>query len=152
MAMARDGLLPSFFSDVNKRSHVPVKSTLATPFCCSLSISHGCLSAGRDGCDILRRWKQTTLNFGEMVACFCYASIDLHSAYLPPPKLEFNYDNQDWLQKDEVEIGNYDSFYEKGMIFTPDQILGLTKETRRLLPSSVLSSFVPHTLDLPVRL
>ncbi|XP_054802447.1 cationic amino acid transporter 2, vacuolar-like [Prosopis cineraria] len=30
MAMARDGLLPSFFSDVNKRSHVPVKSTLAT--------------------------------------------------------------------------------------------------------------------------
>ncbi|OMO70369.1 Amino acid/polyamine transporter I [Corchorus olitorius] len=30
MAMARDGLLPSFFSDVNKRSQVPVKSTLAT--------------------------------------------------------------------------------------------------------------------------
>ncbi|KAK4272357.1 hypothetical protein QN277_020925 [Acacia crassicarpa] len=30
MAMARDGLLPSFFSDVNKSSHVPVKSTLAT--------------------------------------------------------------------------------------------------------------------------
>ncbi|KAK9042361.1 hypothetical protein V6N11_017438 [Hibiscus sabdariffa] len=30
MAMARDGLLPSFFSDVNKRSQVPVKCTLAT--------------------------------------------------------------------------------------------------------------------------
>ncbi|XVE90222.1 hypothetical protein DITRI_Ditri20bG0061700 [Diplodiscus trichospermus] len=30
MAMARDGLLPSFFSDVNKRTQVPVKSTLAT--------------------------------------------------------------------------------------------------------------------------
>ncbi|KAL4376602.1 hypothetical protein GQ457_02G030530 [Hibiscus cannabinus] len=30
MAMARDGLLPSFFSDVNKRSQVPVKSTLTT--------------------------------------------------------------------------------------------------------------------------
>ena len=30
MAMARDGLLPPFFSDVNKRSLVPVKSTLAT--------------------------------------------------------------------------------------------------------------------------
>ncbi|KAI9108916.1 hypothetical protein K1719_020221 [Acacia pycnantha] len=28
-------------------------------------------------------------------------------------------------------------------------ILGLTKETRRLLPSSVLSVTVPHTLSLP---
>ncbi|KAL2455026.1 Cationic amino acid transporter 2 [Abeliophyllum distichum] len=30
MAMARDGLLPSFFSDVNKRTQVPVKSTVVT--------------------------------------------------------------------------------------------------------------------------
>ncbi|KAK4759025.1 hypothetical protein SAY87_020326 [Trapa incisa] len=30
MAMARDGLLPSFFSDVNKRTQVPIKSTIAT--------------------------------------------------------------------------------------------------------------------------
>ncbi|PON82178.1 Amino acid/polyamine transporter [Trema orientale] len=30
MAMARDGLLPSFFSDVNQRTQVPVKSTVAT--------------------------------------------------------------------------------------------------------------------------
>ncbi|CAL9204786.1 cationic amino acid transporter 2, vacuolar [Musa acuminata AAA Group] len=30
MAMARDGLLPSFFSDVNKRTQVPVKSTILT--------------------------------------------------------------------------------------------------------------------------
>ncbi|XP_065852254.1 cationic amino acid transporter 4, vacuolar isoform X1 [Euphorbia lathyris] len=29
MAMARDGLLPSFFSDINERTQVPVKSTLA---------------------------------------------------------------------------------------------------------------------------
>ncbi|CAK7341541.1 unnamed protein product [Dovyalis caffra] len=32
MAMARDGLLPSFFSDVNKRTQVPVKGTLVTGF------------------------------------------------------------------------------------------------------------------------
>ncbi|XP_028786923.1 1-phosphatidylinositol-3-phosphate 5-kinase FAB1B isoform X2 [Neltuma alba] len=44
--------------------------------------------------------------FGKMVACFRYASIDLHSVYLPPPKLEFNYDNQDWLQKEEDEVHN----------------------------------------------
>ncbi|KAA8516900.1 hypothetical protein F0562_017282 [Nyssa sinensis] len=30
MAMARDGLLPSFFSDVNKHTHVPVNSTIVT--------------------------------------------------------------------------------------------------------------------------
>lgn len=30
MAMGRDGLLPSFFSDISKRSQVPVKGTLAT--------------------------------------------------------------------------------------------------------------------------
>nr|GME08741.1 cationic amino acid transporter 2, vacuolar-like [Ipomoea batatas] len=30
MAMARDGLLPSFFSDVNKSTQVPIKSTLVT--------------------------------------------------------------------------------------------------------------------------
>lgn len=32
MAMARDGLLPSFFSDVNKRTQVPIKSTITTGF------------------------------------------------------------------------------------------------------------------------
>ncbi|WJX25430.1 Carnitine O-acetyltransferase mitochondrial [Trifolium repens] len=30
MAMARDGLLPPFFFDINKHSHVPIKSTLVT--------------------------------------------------------------------------------------------------------------------------
>lgn len=30
MAMARDGLLPSFFSDVSKNTQVPVKSTIAS--------------------------------------------------------------------------------------------------------------------------
>ncbi|XP_026417996.1 cationic amino acid transporter 2, vacuolar-like [Papaver somniferum] len=36
MAMARDGLLPSFFSDVNKRTQVPVKSTIVTGICAAL--------------------------------------------------------------------------------------------------------------------
>ncbi|OIV94268.1 hypothetical protein TanjilG_00017 [Lupinus angustifolius] len=30
MAMARDGLLPSFFSDINRRTQVPLKSTIVT--------------------------------------------------------------------------------------------------------------------------
>ncbi|RVW77057.1 1-phosphatidylinositol-3-phosphate 5-kinase FAB1A [Vitis vinifera] len=35
-------------------------------------------------------WHLISYGFGGMVACFCYASIDVHSVYLPPPKLEFN--------------------------------------------------------------
>ncbi|XP_068668705.1 uncharacterized protein ycf23-like [Aristolochia californica] len=48
-----------------------------------------------------------------------------------------------------VEIGNYDSFYEMGRLFSPEQILKLTKDTKRILPSVVLSVTVPHTLSLP---
>ncbi|XP_062012769.1 uncharacterized protein ycf23-like [Rosa rugosa] len=48
-----------------------------------------------------------------------------------------------------VEIGNYDSFYEMGVIFTPEQILNLAKHTKRILPSVALSVTVPHTLSLP---
>lgn len=39
-----------------------------------------------------------------MVACFRYASIDVHSVYLPPAKIEFNYDNQDWIKKEANEV------------------------------------------------
>ncbi|KAJ0017363.1 hypothetical protein Pint_10015 [Pistacia integerrima] len=49
----------------------------------------------------------------------------------------------------QVEIGNYDSFYEKGIVFSPEQILNLTMETKRILPSVTLSVTVPHTLSLP---
>ncbi|KAG6727444.1 hypothetical protein I3843_02G114100 [Carya illinoinensis] len=42
--------------------------------------------------------------FGKMVACFRYASIDVHSVYLPPSKLDFNYENQDWIQKETKEV------------------------------------------------
>ncbi|OWM63897.1 hypothetical protein CDL15_Pgr006159 [Punica granatum] len=48
-----------------------------------------------------------------------------------------------------VEIGNYDSFYELGVVFSPEQILNLTRETKRILPSVPLSVTVPHTLSLP---
>lgn len=48
-----------------------------------------------------------------------------------------------------VEIGNYDSFYETGLVFSPEQILNLAKETKSILPSVTLSVTVPHTLSLP---
>ncbi|CAN1136142.1 1-phosphatidylinositol-3-phosphate 5-kinase FAB1B [Linum perenne] len=42
--------------------------------------------------------------FGRMVACFRYASIDVNSVHLPPSKLEFNYESQDWIQTEANEV------------------------------------------------
>ncbi|KAM7480656.1 hypothetical protein LguiA_028869 [Lonicera macranthoides] len=42
--------------------------------------------------------------FGKMVACFRYASIDVHSVFLPPSKLDFNYEHQEWIQKELHEV------------------------------------------------
>jgi thiamine monophosphate synthase len=47
-----------------------------------------------------------------------------------------------------VEIGNYDSFYPQGRVFGADEVLALTRRTRELLPETVLSVTVPHTLPL----
>ncbi|KZV43468.1 hypothetical protein F511_09911 [Dorcoceras hygrometricum] len=44
------------------------------------------------------------LRFGKMVACFRYASIDVHSVYLPPSKLDFNYGSQEWIEKELNEV------------------------------------------------
>lgn len=42
--------------------------------------------------------------FGKMVACFRYASINIFAVSLPPAKLEFNCEIQDWLQKESKEV------------------------------------------------
>jgi len=39
-----------------------------------------------------------------MVACFRYAPIVVHSVYLPPSKLEFDCDNQEWIRKEANEV------------------------------------------------
>jgi hypothetical protein len=50
---------------------------------------------------------------------------------------------------DMVEIGNYDSFYFDGRIFSAEEVLGLTVRTREILGAGVpLSVTVPHTLPL----
>ncbi|KAI3915096.1 hypothetical protein MKW98_011995 [Papaver atlanticum] len=41
---------------------------------------------------------------GNMVACFRYVSIDVHSVYLPPSKLDFSYGNPEWLQKEVNQV------------------------------------------------
>jgi len=50
---------------------------------------------------------------------------------------------------DMVELGNYDSFYLEGRIFSAEEVLALTVRTRELLgPQMPLSVTVPHTLPL----
>ncbi|KAK4772048.1 hypothetical protein SAY86_013823 [Trapa natans] len=44
--------------------------------------------------------------FGDMIACFRYASICVHSVYLPPHKLDFACDHQKWIQKEADEVIN----------------------------------------------
>ncbi|KAF7813970.1 1-phosphatidylinositol-3-phosphate 5-kinase FAB1B [Senna tora] len=44
--------------------------------------------------------------FGNMVACFRYASIDVHSVYLPPQQLVFDNGIQEWIQKETDEVIN----------------------------------------------
>ncbi len=45
-----------------------------------------------------------------------------------------------------IEIGNFDSFYPEGRLFSSEEVLSLTIQTRKLLPDVVLSVTVPHTL------
>ncbi|MDX2273242.1 MAG: DUF561 domain-containing protein [Cyanobacteriota bacterium] len=49
---------------------------------------------------------------------------------------------------DLVEIGNYDSFYAAGRQFSAAEVIELTRQTRALLPRTLLSVTVPHTLPL----
>jgi hypothetical protein len=49
---------------------------------------------------------------------------------------------------DLVEIGNFDSFYAQGIRFEAAEVLAIARETRRLLPSVMLSVTVPHILPL----
>ncbi len=47
-----------------------------------------------------------------------------------------------------VEIGNFDTFYPEGRIFTAKDVLSLAFKTRELLPEVFLSVTVPHVLPL----
>jgi len=47
-----------------------------------------------------------------------------------------------------IEIGNYDSFYEKGITFSEEKVINLTKETKDILPNIPLSVTVPHTMPI----
>lgn len=49
---------------------------------------------------------------------------------------------------DLIEIGNYEAFYSQGLNFSATDVLALTADTRKLLPTITLSVTVPHKLPL----
>lgn len=49
---------------------------------------------------------------------------------------------------DMVEIGNFDSFYREGREFSAADVLTMTLEVRKLLPTIPLSVTIPHTMAL----
>lgn len=55
---------------------------------------------------------------------------------------------------DVVEIGNFDSLYSQGIVFSSNQIIKLVQEIRLLLPNSIICVTIPHTLllDQQIRL
>ncbi|CAA3021870.1 1-phosphatidylinositol-3-phosphate 5-kinase FAB1A [Olea europaea subsp. europaea] len=63
-------------------------------------LNHAAASCGHS----LHRDSLRFYGFGRMVACFQYAPINVYSVCLPPPKIEFNYDKQEWIQKEANEV------------------------------------------------
>lgn len=49
---------------------------------------------------------------------------------------------------DLIEIGNFDAFYAMGQRFEAEEVMELTRQTRKLLPQITLSVTVPHILEL----
>lgn len=49
---------------------------------------------------------------------------------------------------DLIEIGNFDSFYDQGITFSAEDVLNLTRQTRKLLPNVTLCVTIPHVLPL----
>ncbi|KAE8669748.1 1-phosphatidylinositol-3-phosphate 5-kinase FAB1B [Hibiscus syriacus] len=60
--------------------------------------------------------------FGRMVACFRYATIDVHSVYLPPPKIEFYYENQEWIQLETDKVAKQAELLFSKVLKSIDQI------------------------------
>ncbi|XP_071721358.1 1-phosphatidylinositol-3-phosphate 5-kinase FAB1B-like [Rutidosis leptorrhynchoides] len=85
MSDAASGLSFGKFLELSFSDHADV-SRVAN---CSHSLHHDCLRF---------------YGLGEMVACFRYTSIRVHSVYLPPSKLVFRYENQQWIQNEVNQV------------------------------------------------
>lgn len=47
-----------------------------------------------------------------------------------------------------LEIGNYDTFYNQGRLFSSKEIIQISKDVRHLLPDTTLCVTIPHVLSI----
>jgi len=67
----------------------------------------------------------------------CVSSIDIKSLY-----------DSVLAGADLVEVGNFDIFYNQGIILSSQQILNISRQLRLLLPSIDICVTIPHTFTL----
>ncbi|KAB5512233.1 hypothetical protein DKX38_029261 [Salix brachista] len=107
MAMARDGLLPSFFSDVNKSTQVPVKSTLVTGFGAAV------LSFFMDVSQLAGM-----VSVGTLLAFTMVAISVLILRYVPPDEVPFPSSLQDTIDSVSLQYStnSQDVYEEKSVV------------------------------------
>uniref|UniRef100_A0A6N2KPH6 Cationic amino acid transporter C-terminal domain-containing protein n=1 Tax=Salix viminalis TaxID=40686 RepID=A0A6N2KPH6_SALVM len=107
MAMARDGLLPSFFSDVNKSTQVPVKSTLVTGFGAAV------LSFFMDVSQLAGM-----VSVGTLLAFTMVAISVLILRYVPPDEVPFPSSLQDTIDSVSLQYSknSQDVYEEKAVV------------------------------------
>lgn len=112
MAMARDGLLPQFFSDVNRQTQVPVKGTIVTGICAAL------LSFFMDVSQLAGM-----VSVGTLLAFTIVAISILILRYIPPDQVPLPPSLQESL--DIASLGHSNSAQEVNVAIPKDNILHL---------------------------
>lgn len=123
MAMARDGLLPPFFSDINKRTQVPVKSTIAT------GIGAAILSFFMDVSQLAGM-----VSVGTLVAFTMVAISVLILRYVPPDEVPLPASLQDSIDSVSLPYGSISQDISGG---DPKASAGSSKDSSKPLLDSV---------------
>lgn len=130
MAMSRDGLLPAFFADVNKRTQVPLKSTIAT------GIGAAVLSFFMDVSQLAGM-----VSVGTLLAFTMVAISVLILRYVPPDKVPLPSSHQGSFASHSLQFGKST---EDATRKDPEVMVGSSKDsTQPLLDQVDISVEIP---------
>lgn len=130
MAMSRDGLLPAFFAEVNKRTQVPLKSTIAT------GIGAAVLSFFMDVSQLAGM-----VSVGTLLAFTMVAISVLILRYVPPDEVPLPSSHQDSYASHSLQFGKS---IEDATGKDPEVMVGSSKDsTQPLLDQVDISVEIP---------
>ncbi|GMN38961.1 hypothetical protein TIFTF001_008181 [Ficus carica] len=130
MAMSRDGLLPAFFAEVNKRTQVPLKSTIAT------GIGAAVLSFFMDVSQLAGM-----VSVGTLLAFTMVAISVLILRYVPPDKVPLPSSHRDSFASHSLQFGKS---IEDATRKDPEVMVGSSKDsTQPLLDQVDISVEIP---------